>query len=100
MTNTEWLTEDEAARWLSVSLETLQEAIKTGQLPVLRLGSHIRINRDTVLKLASGSMPPVEVEATTVSNGTDNHIPVPQGMQWVEELAPFDFEYKWPNKKE
>jgi len=35
-----------------------------------------------------------------VTNGTDNHIPVPQGMQWVEELAPFDFEYKWPNKKE
>jgi excisionase family DNA binding protein len=101
MANTEWLTEDEAAEWLLVSRETLQEAIKTGQLPVLRLGSHIRINRDIVLKLASGSIPPVGVEAITVSDDTDNCIPVPLGMQWVEELVLIDpFEYKWPQKKE
>src|SRR5215467_4997248 len=97
----EWLTEDEAARWLSVPLEAIQGAIKTGQLPVLRLGSHVRINRDIVLQLASGSMSPEGVEATTVSSDTDNHIPIPRGMQWVEELVRIDsFQYKWPKKKE
>lgn len=96
----EWFTEDEAATWLSVPLGAIQEAIKTGQLPVLHLGSHIRINRDIVLKLASGSMPSVEVEATHVSNDIDNHIPVPQGMQWIEELVRIDsFQYKWPKKR-
>ena len=98
MMEKEWFTEDEAAAWLSVPLEAIQEAIKTGKLPVLHIGSYIRINRDSVLKLVSRSIPPVGTEATTV---TDSHIPIPQGMQWVEELVRTDpFKYKWPKKKE
>jgi excisionase family DNA binding protein len=95
--NKDWLTEDEAAKWLSVPGEAVQEAIRSGELPALQFGSHIRISRDVLLTLASGKIVlPVPARIIDI----DDHIPVPREMRWIEKPLPSPkFEHKWPVKK-
>ena len=47
---TDLLTKDEAARFLGISRDTLDEIIKSGRLPFYRLGKQIlRIHRDDLV---------------------------------------------------
>src|SRR5712692_1469032 len=100
----DWLNEEETAEWLSVPLKTVQEAIRTGKLPALRLASEIRINRQVLLELASGRIAPPsegETEVIDASESIQSAIVVPQGLKWIQEpVAALPFEYNWPKRAE
>jgi|SRR5579863_2809622 len=100
----DWLNEEETAEWLSVPLKTIQEALRTGSLPALHLGSQIRINRQVLLELASShtDLPSaMETEVIDASNGIQRGIPIPRGLRWFQEpVAAHPFEHNWPRRAE
>ena len=52
-----------AAEWLDMPIAVLEEAVAMGQVPVLRLGGLVRINRSAVLGLVSAVPEPAVLES-------------------------------------
>lgn len=51
------ITVDEAAELLRVNRKTVYECIKSGKLPALHVGRHIRLSRETVLRMLAEGEP-------------------------------------------
>src|SRR5579864_5394148 len=96
----EWLTEQQAADWLSLTVDEVRVAIESGELPALRVGSRVRLSRTKLIELGGG------VRALSANGGPDNHLPgpaqdgrlpAPRGLEWLDRLEPGEaFDYRWP----
>lgn len=48
---TDLLTKDEAAKWLGFSVDTLDEIIRQGKIPIYRLGKRlVRVHREDLVR--------------------------------------------------
>jgi excisionase family DNA binding protein len=101
---TDWMSIEEAATWLGIPVDAVQEAIRSHSLPALAIGPYVRISRHALLALAGVANPPLAEAATMRSEGvpamtTATHgVPKPQALDWIEPLAPMlnGFDYPWP----
>jgi len=103
----EWLSIAEFARWVGISANTIRQEVEAGNLPIVRFGSEIRINRDLVLQLAAAKMSlaservPEPAHIAGDIDNHDSHIAMPRGMSWIEKPTPIPpFEHKWPHRAE
>ena len=102
----EWMTEDEAADWIGVPVRDLKEAVNPGELPVLRVGSSVRLSRTALVAHVGGNarnaVPilrlPLEPPAA-VATIKDGRIPAPATLQWRSALTTAKpFEHHWPRR--
>jgi excisionase family DNA binding protein len=98
----EWMTEDVAAEWLGVSTKDLRGAISRGELPMLRIGSQLRLSRSALIARSGG---PAGILPGTDHTPADNRaarnghggLPAPAGLEWRQALtAAKPFEHRWP----
>ncbi len=102
----EWLTEAQAAEWLGVTLKDVQEALRAGDLPGLRIGGQVRLSRSGLLAGAGvgsyppgGGQPPVTppVALTRANVERGACLPTPAGFEWLERLETGQsFAHRWP----
>ena len=108
----DFLTPQQVAEGLDVPVSAVMAAIETGQLPALRLGSHVRISRQALQKAATETVPAIvadvaldaeeEIVPTVDLDGSGASdmwpgIPRPERFEWIGEIQPADsFTYSWP----
>ena len=95
----EWISPDEAARWLDVPLSALQDEIAAGRIPAITVGRHVRIHKPGVVALASPTTEPLTTPPLVAMPAPEGpgHLPIPQGMEWVAGLTEDEpFEQRWP----
>lgn len=105
-------TPQQVAEGLDVPVSAVMAAIEAGQLPALRLGSHVRISRQALEKAATEPLPAVvadvipgaeeemvpmaDIDGSGASD-TRPGIPRPERFEWIGEIQPADsFTYSWP----
>jgi excisionase family DNA binding protein len=105
----EWMSEGEVADWLRVPVRDVQEAIRRGELPVLRLGRHVRLSRAAVIAAAGGNSDTQNLAAESGSraglpecretNEENTGIPAPAQLEWRQALSPSEsFVHGWPRE--
>jgi excisionase family DNA binding protein len=107
-TQEEWLDVDQAAEWLKVPASVVSEAIATGQIPAMKIGSFTRISRSALVAAAGHpSVSPsqagaIEAVSPDVAPDSANHkVPVPKGLTWDADLeADEGFTQYWPQRKD
>jgi excisionase family DNA binding protein len=60
MSDRVFLTMTELAQVLRVTYNHIQKQVKAGEIPAVRIGKAVRIHRDTVRLLMTGSLPPAK----------------------------------------